>query len=494
MKEVSRYQEISLKAVRVIRKGLALANSSCIPFGVSVWVASWVPCAISVAMAQPTPSNRADKISLSRFGDVTISWPVSSSLSSQNKAAPFAILLSDPTAKLSTVQQSEKQLTKELVDAGAIVANLDWSKYVGDQTKAPGKCLQFWELERIGQVLQSQLQLPTIHKPLLVGVAEGGFGAIAARQTYPEMFRGALVVAAPDFIRSINPPCEKGDAVTFTATTNSLAINSNAALQKNIESITDLKPQDNGGVSKTVTAVTSWLAESSVGMPDGIDNFNQYINLVAPPSGDSSNPIFVFASGDGGWAEIDKEISSRLVERGYGVLGINSLQYFWRRREPNEVGHYVQSLVTAKTAAWKYNGIILLGFSLGADVMPATLREASAQLASSVRGIVLLNPGKFAEFEVHLTDWVGLGDEQAGRSIAQDLASITIPVLCISGEDEHENSGCLTNSSTHLSSYDNITRVELPGGHHFSEDYGNVADRIIGWWKSASDRTKQSVP
>lgn len=44
--------------------------------------------------------------------------------------------------------------------------------------------------------------------------------------------------------------------------------------------------------------------------------------------------LAVILSGDGGWAEIDRELASRLAAAGIEVAGLNSLRYFWTPRNP----------------------------------------------------------------------------------------------------------------------------------------------------------------
>jgi len=214
---------------------------------------------------------------------------------------------------------------------------------------------------------------------------------------------------------------------------------------------------------------------------------------ISPDS--TTRPIFVFTSGDGGRAAIDRKITSRFAERGYGVIGINALKYFWRTRTPAEFADFINQVITRQAVGWEYSGIVVSGFSLGADVLSATLREAKPRVARNVVGMVLLNPSKFVEFEVHLTDRLSLGDSAVGRAIAPDLNALTVPVLCILGENEGEDSGCEKTSQKTiklpdkpglkdkpgLASSSRISILELPGGHNFDEDYGNVADRILTW-------------
>jgi hypothetical protein len=41
----------------------------------------------------------------------------------------------------------------------------------------------------------------------------------------------------------------------------------------------------------------------------------------------------VVVSGDGGWAGIDRDLGEELAREGLPVVGLNSLQYFWKPRD-----------------------------------------------------------------------------------------------------------------------------------------------------------------
>ncbi len=45
----------------------------------------------------------------------------------------------------------------------------------------------------------------------------------------------------------------------------------------------------------------------------------------------------VFYSGDGGWRDLDKQISGVLAEHGIATVGVDSLRYFWEEKAPEQV-------------------------------------------------------------------------------------------------------------------------------------------------------------
>ena len=73
-------------------------------------------------------------------------------------------------------------------------------------------------------------------------------------------------------------------------------------------------------------------------------------------------------SGDGGWAKIDKEISAKLALDGVPVVGLNALEYFWKKREPAVLAHDVASIIEQYSARWNRRDVVVIGYSRGADV------------------------------------------------------------------------------------------------------------------------------
>ena len=48
-------------------------------------------------------------------------------------------------------------------------------------------------------------------------------------------------------------------------------------------------------------------------------------------------PLVVFMTGDGGWAALDKGVSTRLAAAGWPVIGWSTLTYFWHKKTPEQV-------------------------------------------------------------------------------------------------------------------------------------------------------------
>lgn len=196
------------------------------------------------------------------------------------------------------------------------------------------------------------------------------------------------------------------------------------------------------------------------------------VEVAARGNGDDT--LAVIVSGDGGWASIDREVGSALAARGIPVVGLNALDYFWTPRTPAGMAADLARIIAHYRTAWGKDRVRLIGYSLGADVLPFMARGLPPELLSKVAQVVLLNPGRRASFEFHLSDWLG-GSDRDGVPIAPELEQIQGPeLICIYGEDEGD-SLCREPGLG-----GRVRIVPLAGGHHFGGDYDQLAALILG--------------
>jgi len=192
---------------------------------------------------------------------------------------------------------------------------------------------------------------------------------------------------------------------------------------------------------------------------------------VPVPAGTTSDTLVVFVSGDGGWAKIDKQISSVLAATGMPVVGLNALQYFWTRKTPEAAAGDLQYLIETYMTSWRKSRLLLIGYSRGADVLPLMVSRLPAELRAKVRLLALLGLSPSVELEFHVTDWVH--NAKGGYPVRPEVEKLRgMPILCVYGE---EDKGTLCPS---LAGAPGIDIVALKGAHHFDGGYGNVG-RII---------------
>ena len=197
----------------------------------------------------------------------------------------------------------------------------------------------------------------------------------------------------------------------------------------------------------------------------------QKLPLVEVPSTrGASDTLVVFVSGDGGWAAIDKSIAKVLADNGLPVVGLNALQYFWTKRTPDTAARDLQRICDRYLATWKKGRLLFVGYSRGADVLPAMISRLSPELRSKIRLIALLGPSPTVQFEFHMTDWVHTAAK--GLAVKPEVDKLHgHSILCLSGEDD-KDSLCRELSGPH------INVVTMKGAHHFDGGYEKLG-RII---------------
>jgi type IV secretory pathway VirJ component len=193
--------------------------------------------------------------------------------------------------------------------------------------------------------------------------------------------------------------------------------------------------------------------------------------LIEVPSKGASDTFVIFISGDGGWAGIDRSISRVLADRGMPVVGLNALDYFWTRRTPENASRDLERIIEHYARDWQKGRVILIGYSRGADVLPAMVNRLSAVALARIRLIALLGPSPKVQFEFHVSDW--LHDSSHGMPVHPELDKITQQrVLCIWGQDD-KDSLCPQITAP------NVTLLPLRGAHHFDGGYEKLAQLIL---------------
>jgi type IV secretory pathway VirJ component len=177
----------------------------------------------------------------------------------------------------------------------------------------------------------------------------------------------------------------------------------------------------------------------------------------------------IFLSGDGGWATIDKDITEYLVKDGVPVIGLDSLRYFWSKKDPEQLSADISLLLNKYKNELKLKKVVLLGFSLGANMLPFVLTRISEPDLTLIRLTALLSPTKHTDFEVNFTDWLPINSEEAGLSVSEEINKISNhKIICIAG-DEDTDSACKNPAPK------DITTFQVPGTHHFGGDYEGVS-------------------
>jgi type IV secretory pathway VirJ component len=196
--------------------------------------------------------------------------------------------------------------------------------------------------------------------------------------------------------------------------------------------------------------------------------------VEVPAGGPGSAPADTFAvilTGDGGWASIDRQIGETLASRGTPVVGWNSLKYYWTKRTPEEAASDLAWILGRYARAFGRSRAVLIGYSFGADVLPFLVNRLPEASRARLASVVLLGPSHEADFEFHVSGWLGGEGHDSLPTLPEASRLVALPVLCLFGSEEHD-SLCRDLAAA------NVTRQELSGGHHLGGDYDGLADRI----------------
>ncbi len=399
-------------------------------------------------------------------------------------------------------------MARALTGLGALVVGIDINHYLAAAAQAPDRCTYAAaDLEALSQYVQVELALPDYIAPVLVGYSSGATLAYASLVEAPEgTFKGAISLSFCPDLPLKKPLCE-GAGLHWHANSRSRGAVFDPApelavpwtvLQGEIDRVCQA-PQAEAFAGQVGSAQVvllprvghgfsvqaNWLPQfkeafariSGTGPPGtgpAGDSIEGLPLVEVQPQGEVQSSIAVVLSGDGGWASLDRQVGNALAARGYPVIGLNSLRYFWRQRTPVEAASDLARILGRGFATWKVPSAILVGYSLGAEVLPFMAAGLPPELLERVRLVALISPGTTATFQFHLTEWFGAGADE-GRPIAPEILALRgTPVLCIFGSDE-QDSLCPTLDP----SWGWVKKVELAGGHHLGGDYKLLAATIL---------------
>lgn len=402
-------------------------------------------------------------------------------------------------------------MARELAALDALVVGVDITYYLKQLDNSVESCVYpAADFELLSKYIQKKLGFPRYITPVLIVYSSGATLVYAAIVQAPaNTFQGAISLGfCPDI--ALSKPFCRGSGLAWTKGPRGkgwsflpaarLAVPW-IALQGTIDQVCDAEKtrayvkQVNKGeivmlpkVGHGFSVPRNWLPQFK----------NEFARLMAPrpeapvqasagglgdlplvevaAHGPGSDYMAVFWSGDGGWAELDQEISAGLAGRGVPVVGVNSLKYFWTNRTPEQTAKDLERIIRQYAALWQKEKVVLIGYSLGADIVPFAANRLNEALKSRVELIALLGPALQVDFEFHLSSWLGSSSKTARPTMPEIGQLGNARLLCIYGEQE-------TDSLCPNLQGNNFKKVALPGAHHFGGNYAQIAETILGEMK-----------
>lgn len=193
--------------------------------------------------------------------------------------------------------------------------------------------------------------------------------------------------------------------------------------------------------------------------------------VVEVPATRPTGTVTLFYSGDGGWRDLDRAVADEMAKHDYPVVGIDALRYFWQHKSPEQGAADLSRLMKEYRGKWGAKRFVLAGYSFGADVLPALYNRLPKADQDQVDAILLLALARSGSFEIEVQGWLGKAGQEAatGPELEKLPAS---KVLCVFGKEEVSESGCTQPGAVG-------ENLELPGGHHYDENYPALAEKLL---------------
>lgn len=193
------------------------------------------------------------------------------------------------------------------------------------------------------------------------------------------------------------------------------------------------------------------------------------ITLVpATGSGGRRDTMAVLYSGDGGWVGIDRDVAAHLAAKGIPVVGIDSLSYFWSARTPQGAGADLKRIITSYSGRWHRPRVLLVGYSFGADILPATVSMLDSATRARIASLSLMGLSDTADFQFHLSSWLNLSSDEQQPTIPAVSRLRGMDIRCVQGDQENDSACPLIPRGI-------ARHIMVPGGHHFNRNTALLA-------------------
>lgn len=444
------------------------------------------------------PEKAPEKLSFGVFGEVLIYRNAEANGGEPGRAV---LLLSE-----GEWDARMDKAARQIADMDATVVGIDTKRLLAPlRAKAEGCFYQAWEFEGLSKIVQKTLGYKGYHQPVLAGFGEGASVAYATFAQAPkEIFAGAIALGFSPRVAVGKPFCAANGYKFDNATAPEGGIAMRPVDKPQGTLVIIQGKNDQRYPLAEAQAFAGQIPGSRVAALNGVGQdmpdpkvwraaFREALDQIAPatrgakveaksvddlplieaPSKNPGKTLGVIVTGDGGWAGIDQKIGDIMADHGVSVVGFNSLKYFWNARTPEEMAHDLELTLKHYAAKWGAERFIVVGYSIGADVLPFMTGRMSEETKAKLAAVAMLGPGTHADFEFHLSNWLTTENVPEGAPMIPEMAKLSkTRVLLVCG-DEEEGTLCQNYQAP------NLTALVVPGGHHFNKEYDHIALAIL---------------
>ena len=387
--------------------------------------------------------------------------------------------------------QSDAQTARQLAAAGALVVGIDLRKSFA-KVQSESDCVYFVsDIEELSQLIQRSAGVQTYLSPIIAGTGSGGSMVMAIMAQSPDATIGHAVAVDPKKNLPLRQELCSGAPHVQAANGQGWIYGLQAGKLPAPVTVVETPDADPAGQAHVSDLIAQGFAIDRIATADGetkaliaavehavtqspapASNALADLPLAVLPAEARHDTMAIVLSGDGGWRDIDSELGQALAQAGVPTVGIDSMRYFWTRKSPETISADLTRIVEHFTTTWNVRHVALIGYSFGADVLPAAYSDLAPAEKGRVSLVSLLALSRWAAFAFDVSGWLGM-DGDTSHPTLPDVAKIPASILqCIYGTDDDD-------SVCHELAGSGADVVMLDGGHHFDDDYVELAKRII---------------
>jgi type IV secretory pathway VirJ component len=433
-----------------------------------------------------------------RFGAVPVVHP-------QGEPSQVVLLFSGDHG----IGERETAMAQALAASGALVFEVDLQRYFALQPPKGARLYPAVELEALGQMGQKEMGLATYRPPVLVGTGLGASMVYVALAEAPEgIFTGGISDGfcatipnsrffargnslswdksweGPGILLTPDSDIETPWIVLETPVKTECAAGPASAFTKQIPSVRTLPVPAVPAGAAPGEALKSQLAQALGILAEKHRQAEAARNArgelkdlpvnEVKPEGKEKDALAVILTGDGGYVGLDIRMGNQLAARGVPVVGLSSLDYYWKPRDLEGASRDLARILEHYLAAWHKSRAIVVGYSQGADVAPFLVGRLPAPLRAKVGLVALIGPDGEALFDLHPDGWISERPAGLELPVPPEIPKLKgTPTLCVYAAKE-KTSICKDLAPGAA------TLVEVPGDHRYAGDNAAVmADRFL---------------
>jgi type IV secretory pathway VirJ component len=409
-------------------------------------------------------------------------------------------------------------MAKHVVSQGAMVAGIDIVDYYSKLKKLTNHCLYpASDFEQLSIIIQKKYRLHQYHKPILIGYSSGAtfvYGLLA--QAPSNTFKGAIALGFCPDIELDKPLCSgsglkqhliregfsyylessehlESPFIVLQGTKDQVC--SYDATKQYMKDMQEAELITLPKVGHGFSVEANWLpqfldaykrmakapsyteqkaAQNKLLQGQYAEPLPDYFPITLVPSAKTDSlPLVFMISGDGGWTSFDQTMGETFAEKGMPVIGLDAQKYFWNSKTPEETTGEIDTALRYYLGQWGRNRFIMVGYSFGASIVPFVINRIPADMQSLLAGSFCLSPEEYADFEIHITDMLSLGNSKDIYNVVEEIRrnKINQPV-CIFGEEENAE-------ERRKFSETGATVILQPGDHHYNNNPAGIAETII---------------